>query len=440
MKVNVVIDSVSRAAGGLFDAERRLWQSLQETGVKVSAFSLADEFSARDANHWLPIVPECFPVVWPSALGRSGQLRARLLAEPADLLYRSGLWKWPSRYALEWSRQHDKPEIVATHGMLDPWAVKNSAWKKRLALLLYEREHLGRAACIRALCEAEARAIRAFGLKNPIAIIPNGIDLPAIPNAENPKVESKNEFQLSLAREMAPPISSGSVSAFAGGRKTLLYLGRIHPKKGLVNLIRAWDSNRKSQIGGPSSVVSGPSSEWTLAIAGWDQGGHEAELKRLCDELGIAWQDVRGQKSDFSVSAFQRFSVLFLGPQFGEDKATCYRNCDAFILPSFSEGLPMVILEAWAYGKPVLMTPECNLPEGFAANAAFRIETNVESIAQGLRELFETPSAERQALGDNGRRLVAEKFAWPKIAAEMRSVYEWVLGSGPKPGCVQTKC
>src|ERR1019366_7101432 len=196
------------------------------------------------------------------------------------------------------------------------------------------------------------------------------------------------------------------------GRKVLLFLSRIHPKKGLVNLLRAWSSILHSQ---PSILDS-----WCLAVAGWDQGGHLEELRMLSAECGI------------------KDSVLFLGPQFGEDKVACYRNCDAFILPSFSEGLPMVILEAWAHGKPVLMTPECNLPEGFAANAAIRIEPNVESIVQALEQLLQSPSSDLCSLGANGRALVAEKFAWPKIAADMKSVYEWVLGGGAKPSCVQT--
>ncbi len=460
MKINVVIDSTSRAAGGLFDAERRLWQSLSGAGVRVSAFSLEDEFSALDANGWLPIVPESFPAGWPGALGRSGGLRARLLAEPADLLYRAGLWKWPSRNALEWSRKYGKPEIIAPHGMLDPWAVKNSAWKKRLALMLYEREHIESAACLRALCEAEARAIRQFGLKNPIAIIPNGIDLPIIPNAETLKTETL-KHQSASAPSSFSACQPVSLSAFANGRKVLLYLGRIHPKKGLVNLLKAWAAVQGSRHSSPVTRHD----EWLLAIAGWDQGGHEAELKRLATELGIPWADLREhstfntqhptsngkaesspssvalrrvekQKADFSVSAFQRFSVLFLGPQFGEEKAACYRDCDAFILPSFSEGLPMAVLEAWAYSKPVLMTPECNLPEGFAAEAAIRIETIVEDIARGLREFFEMSADERQDMGARGQNVVARNFAWPGIAREMGAVYEWVLGGGPKPNCV----
>jgi poly(glycerol-phosphate) alpha-glucosyltransferase len=180
--------------------------------------------------------------------------------------------------------------------------------------------------------------MRAYGLKNPIAIIPNGIDLPSLVESSELRVE-------------------GSIfDRFDQGRKVLLHLGRIHPKKGLVNLLRAWKQTLNSQ---PSTLNS-----WVLAIAGWDQGGHEAELKRLCDEMGIAWGDVRtggttgqqdnGTTGQRSVVSGQ-WSVIFLGPQFGENKSACYCDCDAFILPSYSEGLPMVVLEAWAYGKPVLI-------------------------------------------------------------------------------------
>jgi poly(glycerol-phosphate) alpha-glucosyltransferase len=96
----------------------------------------------------------------------------------------------------------------------------------------------------------------------------------------------------------------------------------------------------------------------------------------------------------------------------------------------------MVVLEAWAHGKPVLMTTECNLPEGFAASAALRIEPNAASIAEALEDLFRaTPSALR-TMGEGGRELVRDRFTWPKVAAEMKTVYDWVLGSGPKPGCI----
>jgi poly(glycerol-phosphate) alpha-glucosyltransferase len=96
----------------------------------------------------------------------------------------------------------------------------------------------------------------------------------------------------------------------------------------------------------------------------------------------------------------------------------------------------MVVLEAWSYGKPVLMTPECNLPEGFAAQAALRIEPGIDSIAEGLKQLFEMSDNERQTMGQSGLALVKEHFTWPKIAGQMQDVYAWALGEGPQPDCL----
>ena len=91
------------------------------------------------------------------------------------------------------------------------------------------------------------------------------------------------------------------------------------------------------------------------------------------------------------------------------------------------------MLETWAYAKPVLMTPECNLTEGFAAGAALQIGTGPEEIAAGLKQLIEMSDDDRRAMGNRGRNLVATTFSWPRISEQMRSVYEWALGGGPTP-------
>jgi poly(glycerol-phosphate) alpha-glucosyltransferase len=156
-----------------------------------------------------------------------------------------------------------------------------------------------------------------------------------------------------------------------------------------------------------------------LAIAGWDQAGHERDLKELT--------------KDFELMD----SIQFLGPLFGQNKDAAYGACHAFILPSLSEGLPITVLEAWASGKPVLMTPECNLPEGFAAGAALQIGTAPEEIAAGLKQLIEMSDDDRTAVGDRGRTLVATKFSWPRIGEQMRAVYEWMLRGGATPRTVR---
>jgi glycosyltransferase involved in cell wall biosynthesis len=414
IKTANLVGSISRNAGGLFESVRRLVQSLHEKGMEVSVISTQDEHTVEDIGLWSPVKAVAFKPIGPKQFGFSPGFRQALFGFSPDLVHTHGIWTFPSIATNQFRRKKGIPYVISAHGMLDPWALQNSRWKKAVAYLFYEGNHLREASCLRALCESEARAIRASGFKNPVAIIPNGIDIPEVKS-------QKSEVRSAPWQGFVEP-----------SRKVLLFLSRIHPKKGLPNLLRAWAALEKSE-------VRNQKSEWTLAIAGWDQGGHEAELKHLATELGLAWADVRNQKSEISSPTSDLrppTSVVFLGPQFNELKAACYANCDGFILPSFSEGVPMVVLEAWVNSKPVLMTPECNLPIGFERGAAIRIETNVDSIAQGLQEFLQASEAERRTIGEQGLRLARERFAWPHLAREMKQLYEWMLGGGPKPGCV----
>ena len=439
MTIGCLLDCVSRNAGGLFESVRRLAQSLPVAGDSMRVFSLEDENTPADLPAWQPLAVRTFP----SRLGSWGfapELFPALCDANLDVLLTHGLWKYSSVASLQWSRRTGRPVIIHPHGMLDPWAVRNSAWKKRVAGLFYENANLRRAACLRALCASEAQAMRAFGLRNPICVIPNGMDLPLpVDGGQWPvggatvaggRSDGKSEDVFN-----AEELTTGALThrpPTTGHRRTLLYLGRLHPKKNLGPLLRAWADVQRDHAA---------ARDWVLAIAGWDQGGYEEELKVECSRLQVPWSDVTASpaSSDFSVSAFQRFSVLFCGPQFNDAKAACYANCDAFILPSLSEGLPMVVLEAWAYAKPVLMTSECNLPEGFAAPAALRVGTDAPGIAAGLRALLDMTDAERATMGTRGRELVATKFSWPSIGDEMRRVCEWTLGGGEPPASVRCK-
>jgi glycosyltransferase involved in cell wall biosynthesis len=387
MKSLFVMDSLSRANGGMMEAERRLQQTLhEEQGISINVLGLRDTFSDQDSPAWSPLEPTCCPVTGPGAIGYSPRLLPAMMSAEADLAYFAGLWKYPSMAGLAWARRTSKPYIVAPHGMLDPWAVRNSGGKKKLAGWLFQNRHLRKAACLRALCASEVDSIRRYGLTNPICVIPNGIDLPDLP-PQHP--------------ETAAP-------------RTLLFLGRLHPKKGLPGLIEAWGKLKPAN--------------WNLAIAGWDQGGHEADLQRHASALGMVWDETAHLRPGSTIT--------FLGPRFGEKKKEAYAQCDAFILPSLSEGLPMTILEAWSYGKPVVMTPECNLPEGFSAEAAIRIETQPESLHRGIRLLFEMTPDERRQMGMRGRALAQSKFSWQTIGGQMAQVYAWVARKGSKPDCV----
>ncbi len=384
MKTTMLTPSLSRQAGGIFEAERRLSQALHRLpDVEIEVVGLRDEKTTADLPDWTPLAPTVLPTWGPEAFGYSPGLVNTLLGTDADLLHLHALWMYTTVAALRWRRATRRPHMVSVHGMLDPWAVGHAGWKKQIAGWLYEHRSLRRAACLHALNDEERMAIREYGLETPVCVVPNGVDLPETVPAS------------------APPWAKNGVG---DDDRVLLFLGRLHPKKGLSELLTAWE---KVDPDG-----------WHLAIIGWDDGGHEAAL-----------QD---QANDGNLTE----CIHFLGPRFGEEKAAAYHHADAFVLPSHSEGLPMTVLEAWSHRLPVLMTPACNLTEGFQAGAALSIEPSVEEIAGGLDQLMRLAPEARRAMGQGGRALVEENYTWPQIARTMRGVYRWIIDEGPRPNCV----
>ncbi|MCA9235144.1 MAG: glycosyltransferase [Planctomycetales bacterium] len=373
--------SLSRLGGGIPAAMQRLYVAASgRDALEVDVLGLADCHSQEDAAAWSPLSIASCAVRGPAAVGYSPELQQRLATSDPDLVHTHGCWKYTSAHVLHWGRATDRPYVVSPHGMIDRWALQNSRWKKRIAGRWFEWAHLKEAACLHALTEAEATSIRDLGLSNPICIIPNGVD---------------------------PVRRSGDAASAGAPRPTVLFLGRLHPKKGLSELIAAWSQFARRH------------SDWRLQIAGWDDGGHEEALRSATAAAGV------------------NGSVEFCGPQFGAAKASLLAAATAFILPSHSEGLPMTILEAWAAGVPVIMTPQCNLPEGFAAGAAAAIEPTVDSISDGLTRFAQLDEASRREMGERGRTLVRERFNWPDIASEVTAVYRWLLGKGDQPASVR---
>src|SRR5262249_35549403 len=138
---------------------------------------LDDRSWSNEKQDWRGAPGEAFHIVGPRSLGFAPGLRRALVELDPEGVHVHRLLMHPSADVVAWSRGA-KPYIVSPHGMLDPWAVDNSGFKKRIARWLYEDRHLGGATCIHALCTAEADAIRDFGLENPICIIPNGVEVP----------------------------------------------------------------------------------------------------------------------------------------------------------------------------------------------------------------------------------------------------------------------
>ncbi|GHA85125.1 poly(glycerol-phosphate) alpha-glucosyltransferase [Algimonas arctica] len=362
MRILKVTGSLSRQAGGLFTSVRRLSQSISELGHEVHVVGIDDADYETDQKNWGPLLPTALSPRSAMAAATFFGIKREIVNFQPDIIHQHGIWL-PISHAVS---QVAHPVIISPRGMLDQWAIANSKKKKKIAWALWEHRNLRNATYIHALADAEANSIRQVLPNANITTIPNGIDsVTDIPIKEITQNKTKRE---------------------------LLFLGRIHPKKGLQELLSIWPH-----------LNSETRRNWTLIIAGPDENAHRQELASTAFSLGL------------------NDDIVFVGPLYGDDKKAWLRRADAFVLPSKSEGLPMSVLEAWAYGLPVLMTKECNLSIGFKTRAALEMVYSAESVDAALN----TPNL--AAYGDRGRRLVKTHFSWLKIAKETVDIYERML-------------
>ncbi len=376
MNILIFTYSVTRNAGGVFDAVRDLFTNKAFGGHDLKVFSFMDEHVEEDLPTWGDVCVKLFKA-GPMLFSRKA--RKAVLAENADILHMEALWRYPQLFMTAWKRRKKSPVVCSPHGMLDPYILQNQGKLKRLVSKLFLQKSLDAVDCYHALCQKELEDIRSYGLKQPVAVIPNGINMPD-PNLHFEKQDAK---------------------------KHLLYLGRLHRKKGVDLLLNAVANILESN--------SGLLDNWQIDLVGWDHENCKAELEKI-----VADRHLENR-------------VVFHGGLFGEDKQRMLATADGYILPSHGEGLPMTVLEAWAWKLPVIMTPECHLPEGYDADAALKIEDNVKSVEQGLVKFLTLGDEERKQIGLNGYELVKRDFTWDVSAQKMLQVYDWLLGKADKP-------
>lgn len=378
MKVLLLGGAGSRNAGGVFEITAKLALALQRIkGTEVHVLLHNDEHTEVDRQHFGDVPLHLYTALGPRNFSYSRDVAGMIRSIAPDVVHIMGMWLYVGLVNLRYFAETKTPYIISPHGMLDPWQLNQSFVKnlsKKIALRLYERDNLNTAACIHALNRMEYDAIRQFGLKNPVTIIPNATQASQLPAAPANRRREK---------------------------KRLLFLSRIHPKKGLDILLDGWAKARAGR------------QEWELVIAGdsaspkyWD------ELQCRVEQLGIG------------------DSCRFIGGQFDEAKHDCFQSADAFILPSYSEGLPVAVLEAWSYGLPVIMTPFCYLPEGFEEHAAIEIPPTASGVCTGILELAGMTAEQRLAMGRNGARIVERKYSWEKVANSFHRAYRWIAGAG----------
>jgi len=313
------------------------------------------------------------------ALGRHRRalLRSVLQANPS-IVHLHGLWDAGTYAAAELVRERHLGFVVSPRGMLEPWALRHKWLKKKVFLVAYLDRLLTTADLLHATSESEADSLRALGFRQPIAVVPNGIEC-----------------------SQALPRTAGSDD----GPHRLLYLGRLHVKKGLENLLRAWAMVRPSN--------------WRLSIAGLDEDGYASRLQSLAAGL-----DLGG-------------TVEFPGPMLGTDKWRFLASGTAFVHPSFSENFGIAVAEAMAAGLPVIATvgtPWQMLP---VERCGWWVPPTPEGLAAALRELTADDETTLQAMGTRARAYAASAFDWTSIGQDMADCYCWLSGRGAAPECVR---
>lgn len=306
----------------------------------------------------------------PFALAASSAL-APLIAR-ADFVHLHGVWEPVLIQAARIARRLNTPYCVTAHGMLDPWSLNQKRLKKRLALLATHRRMLRGARFLHMLNSDERDLVAPLGLNPSMVTIANGINLG--------EIEAR----------AVPGRFRPSVPAL-GGRPFILFLSRLHPKKGLDILASAFAKLAK-QRPDVDLVVIGP------------DGGAERDFRARIAAAGL---DAR---------------VHLLGPIFGARKFEAMADCACFCLPSHQEGFSIAIIEALACGAPVVISEGCHFPEVAAASAGRVLPLTIEAFAGAMLEVVDNPAA-AAAMGAAGRRLVSERYTWPAIAAEMLHAY-----------------
>lgn len=387
-RVVLCIASLVPEHGGPSRSITGLAGGLAADGLDTHVLSL--DYGARFAAPVLPADPRVqvhqppCPGGWRQSLrwtpAFAEQLTALVGTRGDSIVHDNGVWLGNNAQAARVARRCGRPLVISPRGMLGRWALAQSRWKKRLAWWLFQRAALHQAAVLHATSAQEAAEFRALGLRAPVAIVPNGVDLPALP-----------------ARPQRPP----------GAPRVALFLSRVHPKKGLPRLLEAWAALRPSG--------------WMLRIAGPDDGGHAAEVRAQAARLGIA------------------AAVQLVGAVDGAARWTEYRAADLFVLPSYNENFGLVIAEAMAMELPVLTTTSTPWEALRTERAGWWVEPDLEALQGALRDALQAPPDRLAAMGARGAAHVRATFTHERVAARMAMVYRWLLGQGARPDCVQVE-
>lgn len=295
----------------------------------------------------------------------------------ADFVHLHGVWEPILWHTAAAARQLGIPYTMTPHGMLDPWSLSQKRWKKRLALALGYRKMLQGVAFLHMLNDDEHRLIDPLHLTAPRKTVPNGIFLEALDQQQQRAAEGSIEIE--------------RLMSLVGGKPYVVFIGRLHYKKGLDYLAEAF------------AIAAQDHPDLQLMVVGPD-GGAQADFE----------QRIQGHQLS------ERVHVT--GPLFGETKIAALTNAACFCLPSRQEGFSIAILEGLASRTPVIISHECHFPEVAASNAGFVTELSNQAVANAMDSVMREPENARLR-GEKGRKLVEDRYTWASVAEQFDALY-----------------
>ena len=372
MKVTQCISAIEKRSGGPSRSVPELCNGLANEGIDTS---LVYYNHGDPNNETLSTAVNIVDLGFPRQQDKSGLKYADSLAKTIpDIIHFNTMWYLSSAMGCRWARKNNIPYVYSTRGCLEPYAFGMKSYKKKVAMFLFQDKDLRKAACLHATAMQEAENLRNLGYTNPIAVIPNGIDL--------------SRFSVSSQKQ-------------EGKKRKLLFVARIHRIKGIDMLIKAWNMLDDSFY-----------NEWELDIVGNKQD--EQYYKEL-------------------VAMAQCGNVNFVGELSGQDLTDKYNEADLYILPTHSENFGIVVAEALACGVPVITTTGAPWQVVEERKCGWWIDPTVEDIYNTLKISLMKSEEELSEMGKRGRKLMEDEYSKESVARKTREVYEWILGEREKP-------
>lgn len=395
MKVLTFITSISMNAGGPSRSVPMLVKGLAEEGMDITLMT----FQTEDMNtHALDGTTAKLKILGVSSSFKD--IEDYIISEKFDLIQMQSMWAPAYHKVAKIARSHNIPYIITPRGMLEPWSLSQSKWKKKLALWLYQMNDLKKAACIFTTAEMEAQHVRDLGVNVPVSVIPNGIETAGY----------------------------ACRTSMEGVKKQILFLSRVHVKKGIEILIDAFKKVREEELE-TLEVRS-----WSVVIVGNGEPEYIESLKKKVENLGM--QDC----------------VEILPPVFGDAKTELYQESSIFCLPSYSENFGMVIAEAMSCGVPAITTNgtpwqllngDCSTMGasldllGENKRTGWCIDLSVDNLSNALKEAMSMSAEDLYEMGQRGSKLVNENFNYRSVAKKTKTLYEWIINGGEKTNFVQ---